>query len=424
MTAGRLFARTAPVLLALIVSPILAAAQTENSVDVGGHKLYYQLHGRGTPTVVVDVGVGESIQPWLPIAALLSKSASVLLYERAGYGRSGMGPLPRDAKAEAADLKALLGKAGIKGPYILVGHSLGGMNMQVFAREYPEGLAGWVLLDPPPRGWLVGKDFPALKELFLRMTGDMEKSAAAAEKSGNEGERRQAPFLKTIASEHREMFGSSARSLLAVDSFGALPVVVIASGRPNPQFGAEADAYQKFWIEENRKLARLSTAGEFVLAERSTHQIHRDAPDVVLAAIRKLIAGAGERAAIERAIRDCIGWAKNKDFKVLYGAIAGDADFLEVQPDGKVVKGIEEFKKAESLWRNPDFKAVRYEIHDLKIKLSKSGDVAWFFCILDDVNEWKGKPASWENTRWTGVLEKRAGRWVMAQQHFSFARDK
>ena len=117
---------------------------------------------------------------------------------------------------------------------------------------------------------------------------------------------------------------------------------------------------------------------------------------------------------IERSIRDCIGWAKNKDFGVLYGAIAGDADFLEVHPNGKVVKGIEEFKKAEKLWASPDFKAVRYEIRDLKINLSRSGDVAWFFCILDDINEWKGKPASWENTRWTGVLEKRDGRWTNA----------
>jgi hypothetical protein len=50
--------------------------------------------------------------------------------------------------------------------------------------------------------------------------------------------------------------------------------------------------------------------------------------------------------------------------------------------------------------------------------------VAWFFCILDDINEWKGQPANWENTRWSGVLEKRSGRWVMAQQHFSFAAKK
>jgi ketosteroid isomerase-like protein len=128
-----------------------------------------------------------------------------------------------------------------------------------------------------------------------------------------------------------------------------------------------------------------------------------------------------ELGRIEQSIRDCIGWAKTKDFRLLYGVIANDPDFLEVHPDGAVVKGFEDFKKAEKFWGSPDFKAVRYEIRDLKIKLSKSGDVAWFFCVLDDINEWKGQPANWENTRWTGVLEKRDGRWVMAQQHFSFA---
>ena len=132
----------------------------------------------------------------------------------------------------------------------------------------------------------------------------------------------------------------------------------------------------------------------------------------------------GEKARIEQAIRDAIGWAKDKDFGLLYGVIAGDPDFLEVHPDGAVVKGIDEFKKAEALWRSPDFKAVRFEVRDLRIKLARSGDVAWFFAILDDINEWKGRPANWENTRWTGVLEKRDGRWVMVQQHFSFAKER
>lgn len=124
---------------------------------------------------------------------------------------------------------------------------------------------------------------------------------------------------------------------------------------------------------------------------------------------------------IEQSIRNSIGWAKTKDFRLLYSVIANDPDFLEVHPNDRVVRGFEDFKKAEKFWGSPDFKAVRYEIRDLKISLSKSGDVAWFYCILDDINEWKGKPASWENTRWTGVLEKREGRWVIVQQHFSFA---
>lgn len=134
--------------------------------------------------------------------------------------------------------------------------------------------------------------------------------------------------------------------------------------------------------------------------------------------------GDAEIEKITGAIHSCIGWAGTKDFGRLYGVIANDADFLEVHPDGNVVKGFEEFKKAEKFWGSPDFKAVRYDIRDLRIRLSRSGDVAWFFAILDDINEWKGRPANWEDTRWTGVLEKRDGRWVMAQQHFSFAAPK
>jgi len=131
--------------------------------------------------------------------------------------------------------------------------------------------------------------------------------------------------------------------------------------------------------------------------------------------------GDNDLPLIEQSIRDCIGWAQTKDFGLLYSVIANDPDFLEVHPDGRVVKGFEEFKKGEKFWGSPDFKAVRYDLRDLKIKLSKSGDTAWFFCLLDDINEWKGQPANWENTRWTGVLEKRDGRWVVVQQHFSFA---
>lgn len=126
---------------------------------------------------------------------------------------------------------------------------------------------------------------------------------------------------------------------------------------------------------------------------------------------------------IEQTIRNSIGWAKTKDLKMLYRSIAPDSSYLEVHPGDRVVKGIDEFKKSEDFWMSPDFRAIRYEIRDLSINLSQSGDAAWWFCVLDDINEWKGEPASWENTRWTGVLEKRNGTWVIVQQHFSFAHE-
>ena len=129
-----------------------------------------------------------------------------------------------------------------------------------------------------------------------------------------------------------------------------------------------------------------------------------------------------EKQLIEKAIRNSIGWAKDKDLDVLYHTIANDSNYLEVHPGNRVVRGFQDFKQAESFWMSPDFKAIRYDIRDLQINISKSGNVAWYFCMLDDINEWKGQPANWENTRWTGVLEKREGNWQIVQMHFSFAR--
>jgi hypothetical protein len=136
-----------------------------------------------------------------------------------------------------------------------------------------------------------------------------------------------------------------------------------------------------------------------------------------------MISRASETEQITTAINNAIGWAKNKDFSVLYNTIANDSNYLEVDPTPGIIKGIAEFKKNEAFWGSPDFRAISYDIRDLTINLSKKGDVAWYYCILDDINEWKGKPAEWRNTRWTGVLEKRSGRWVIVQMHFSFAHE-
>jgi ketosteroid isomerase-like protein len=130
-----------------------------------------------------------------------------------------------------------------------------------------------------------------------------------------------------------------------------------------------------------------------------------------------------EMEAVKTSIHATIGWAKNKDFNLLYNNISNDSDYLEVDPGSRLIRGFDQFKKNETFWGNPEFKAIRYDIRDLKINLSENGDVAWFFCMLDDINEWKGQPACWMNTRWTGVLEKRKGKWTMVQMHFSFAKD-
>lgn len=130
-----------------------------------------------------------------------------------------------------------------------------------------------------------------------------------------------------------------------------------------------------------------------------------------------------ELAEIARVVDSCIGWVKEKDQALLFSCVAHDPNYVSVHPSKRVVRGFKQFKANISFFMSPDFRYVRHEISDLAINLSKSGDVAWFYCVLDDMNEWKGKPANWEDTRWTGVLEKREGKWVIVQQHFSFPFD-
>ena len=130
---------------------------------------------------------------------------------------------------------------------------------------------------------------------------------------------------------------------------------------------------------------------------------------------------AKDRKEVEAVINNVFGWAVTKDFDLFFRSIADDSDFVSVTPYKRVKFGVEDVKKDTAFWSNPDFKAIRHELHDLRIKFSRSGDVAWFYCVLDDINELNGQPANWENVRWTGVVEKRQGKWRIVQQHFSYA---
>ncbi len=130
-----------------------------------------------------------------------------------------------------------------------------------------------------------------------------------------------------------------------------------------------------------------------------------------------------EKKKISKVIDSCIGWFKNKDFALLFSVVAHDSNYISVHPTDRVIKGFKQFEKNAEIFKRPEFLYVRHELKDLIINLSESGNVAWFYCILDDMNTWDGQPANWENTRWTGVLEKTNGEWVIKQQHFSFAQD-
>src|SRR5215212_1453703 len=118
-------------------------------VDVGGYSLHLYCTGgeAGAPTVVMDSGLGGTVLDWQLVQPELAKSMHVCTYDRAGMGWSDPGDQPRTSRQITRELHTLLGNAGVEGPYVLVGHSFGGTNMQVDASQYPDEVAGMVLVD-------------------------------------------------------------------------------------------------------------------------------------------------------------------------------------------------------------------------------------------------------------------------------------
>ena len=132
-----------------------------------------------------------------------------------------------------------------------------------------------------------------------------------------------------------------------------------------------------------------------------------------------------ERLEVVKIIHDAIGWALTKDVDRLFSIVGRDEDFFIYHPDSKsTIVGFDAFKAlGERVWMWDEFRATDFAVKDLRLTFAELGNAAWYSCFLDDHAEWNGKPTGWDNCRWTGTLEKRAGQWVIVQMHFSFAKD-
>ena len=128
---------------------------------------------------------------------------------------------------------------------------------------------------------------------------------------------------------------------------------------------------------------------------------------------------------IKKVIRDSFGWGLTKDRALFESVFAQDDDFFTYYPDsGRTVIGWNQFKKYLDNWMDPRNKVKGFEVRDLRLVVAKAGNAAWFSAVVDDEGEWDGKPWGSKDIRWTGVLEKRSGKWVIVQQHMSAAKDK
>jgi pimeloyl-ACP methyl ester carboxylesterase len=274
---------------------VVASCTRENSlisdrmISVGSHHLQMRILGKGTPAVVIDAGIGDQLDKLRQLQERIGQYTQVITYNRAGYGQSETGPLPRHSGREAEELRALLDKAGVRGPYVLVGHSLGALNVQMFAAKYPAEVSGMVLLDPPPLSFLLGQEYKDLSVMAERMTAEWQAMADSAAKATDTEGKRWSAYFQMIASEHREMFGATARQVDAVASFGDMPLVVLPAGKPNPSFGNAAEEYQRYWVDQSHALTRKSAKGKFILAEKSSHYLYLDIPDVVAESIISVV---------------------------------------------------------------------------------------------------------------------------------------
>ena len=129
-----------------------------------------------------------------------------------------------------------------------------------------------------------------------------------------------------------------------------------------------------------------------------------------------------EKITVARVIHNAICWAMTKDTVALFNTFVPDSTLFIFSPDSaSTLIGFDGIRYlAENIWMTDRFKALECNIRDLRINFSQDGNVAWYFCYLDDISEWDGQKGGWRNVRWTGVLERREGKWLIMQMHFSF----
>jgi pimeloyl-ACP methyl ester carboxylesterase len=302
-------------------------------VDVGGYHLHIHALGQGGPAVIFDAGAGATGLAWAPMQRDVAAFTNAVVYDRAGRGWSMPGRTPRTNHLMVEELHALLHNAGIPTPYVLVGHSLGGLNVRLYAHTYPQDVAGLVLVDavheeqfsPQPiketmarmarmmplvngiQRLLVTSGLPALRPSLLQATVD--------------GAFGRGPVPEEIRTAYRNLIAANpghhaafAAEMKAIDQSHArlreervslpstIPLVVISHGRAeeSPMLAPDvARLAEETFQKCQREMASQSPLGKQIIATESGHNIPFEQPELVLAAIREIVerARTGQLAA-------------------------------------------------------------------------------------------------------------------------------
>ena len=257
-------------------------------VDVGGYRLHLWCTGDGAPAVILDTGLGGSSADWGFVQPDVARFTRVCSFDRAGMGYSDPGPSPRTARRIASELAELLVRSGIGGPVALVGASIAGFDVRVFASDRPERAAGLVLVDASheddvhevPR---MARFVPLLStigvlRLFGPSFGQNIESLAPSVRQFAQATRFRAAGYQAAADEIIHI-RESAEEVRSSRRKVTIPVLVVTGGR-----GADEN-----WRQLQRDQASLSERGCLIIAEQSGHVVPIDQPAVIVDAIRTVV---------------------------------------------------------------------------------------------------------------------------------------
>ena len=317
MTAAPALAQ--PAAPAATDSPPWEAYGTPHLVGLpDGRRMNLICMGEGSPVVILESGLGTHVSVWGLVQYKIARSTKVCAYERAGMGVSDEAHGPRDAAAVASDLHALLHAAGLKGPYVVVGHSLGGYFTRLFADTHPNEVAGMVLVDPtidhqkqliatiapppkpaqgpPPNPCAMAAEAGQLKpgtDAYKACVQEPAPSLPANLRAAMIAQATGPAMYRTVASEAGAMDQDSAEIVAHRRSFGAMPLVVLTAGQPakDPSLTDEKNqAWQKLWMQGHDEIAALSSRGRNRVVPGSGHFIQFERPQAVIDAVDEVVA--------------------------------------------------------------------------------------------------------------------------------------
>ena len=271
-------------------------------VFVSGRQMHLLCHGRGTPAVILESGLPGTSLGWASVIEDIASFARVCAYDRAGFAWSEAGPEPRTASNVASELRDLLRTAGVDPPFVLAGHSYGGVVVQSYASQFPDEVAGLVLVDAPHPDLiplLPGRHFEQMKNLALipRFLGPlgvvylmMPMPAASPDSRPSSVQATEKQLLattrslRTMASE-LEVLGESMNQVAEnPPRLGQKPLIILTKGRRRKGMETLDDTQERFTeLSENSDWRVISGAGHF---------IHQEDPAVVVDAIRNVVESA------------------------------------------------------------------------------------------------------------------------------------